>query len=53
MQTTIQNLLALTPEEFTIYRAELASAAPDDPHLAHDREALRRVEAMHPGPEAA
>ncbi|MDP8908724.1 MAG: hypothetical protein M3N47_06320, partial [Chloroflexota bacterium] len=53
LQTTIRNLLALTPEELNAYRTELACAAPDDPHLAHDGEALRRVETLRSGPEAA
>jgi hypothetical protein len=46
LQRTIANLLALAPDELEAYRAELGSAAADDPNLAHDREALRRAEAV-------
>jgi hypothetical protein len=42
---TVANLRRLSAAELADYRAELAAAAPDDPWLAFDREALRRAEA--------
>jgi len=35
-----RNILALTPEEVTAYRAEVAAASPDDPDVRDDRAAL-------------
>lgn len=46
LQETVNNLLALAPAELEEYRDELVCAPADDPNLAHDREALRRAEAI-------
>ncbi len=43
---TVANLLALSQEQREEYRRELELAAPDDPWLNHDLEALRRAEAI-------
>ncbi len=48
---TVANLGRLSAAELADYRAELAAAAPDDPWLAFDREALRRVEGTESGRE--
>jgi len=53
LEVTVANLLKLAPSELDDYRAELVAAPPNDPHLAHDREALRRVDALPMGPETA
>jgi hypothetical protein len=43
---TVDNLLALSKGQRQEYRRELELAAPDDPWLEHDLEALRRAEAI-------
>lgn len=44
---TAAGIAALSPEELTAYRAELAAASPDDPQLAHDLAALALAEAAN------
>ncbi len=53
LTVTVTNILSLSTEELEQYRAELDAARPDDPYLAHDREALRRAEAIRNEQEAA
>jgi putative DNA primase/helicase len=44
---TAANLAALTAEELAQFRAEVDAAAPDDPHIQHDRAALAHFDALH------
>jgi hypothetical protein len=43
---TVSNILALHSDELAEYRADVATAPEDDPWILHDREALRRAEAI-------
>jgi putative DNA primase/helicase len=44
---TAANLATLTAEEIAQFRAEVDAAAPDDPHIRHDRAALAHFDALH------
>jgi hypothetical protein len=41
LEETANNILALSPDEWLKYRAELAAAVPGDPYIMHDRRAYR------------
>jgi hypothetical protein len=43
---TVANLVTLTTEELAQFRAEVSAAAPDDPHIEHDRAALAHFDAI-------
>lgn len=44
METTVDNILALSTDDLTQYRAEVMGAAPGDPWRDHETEALRRAD---------
>jgi hypothetical protein len=49
----VQNILALAPGDLAAYRAELAGVPDDDPHIAIEREALARADAIRAAKGAA